>query len=611
MFIRGFIFFCFCVIINLSLTIKSPLIVFKWEGIQLKLIYSLRFRLISTFLISTIIPIIIIMFVFLSYYKQQVQNESNLLINNTLKSISQNISTYLFELQNITTFLFYDKNVVSILENEIETGQNYTTQISGIDESLSLTSYLKLFKKYLLSIIIINEDGSIRYINRNQNTILVDNYSFADQDWYKQANLQEGFPVFIGNHQPEYFSFSTNTNTFSVIRVTRPPNINYKKIAIITDTDTAYFEDIFSNLKFSSPSLSLILDGEGKLLYSTHPVSKDILEQLNNNSEFVEEDKVTYNVFTESIVPYNCRVVVLVSDIELQQKLNWIFKFCISVALITMGLTFLIFIFMSKNIISSFEEMTAVMGQVKKGNLNSRCTTKGNDEMSVLKHSLNSTIIKLDEYITKEYRLILSQRNAEYLALQSQIQPHFLYNTLNGFIGLNRLGEREILENSILNLTGMMRYTLENEDTATVEQEFEFVNKYCELQKLRFDGRMNLKISYDEDIKSFKLPKLLLQPLVENCILYAVEPSDEPCNISITAHKIIQNNNCYIQIDIDDDGMGFDPNKINSKKGIGIYNVQKRLKLSYPNSLFIIESTYSHGTYVGITIPIEQDVRQA
>ena len=99
--------------------------------------------------------------------------------------------------------------------------------------------------------------------------------------------------------------------------------------------------------------------------------------------------------------------------------------------------------------------------QLEKGDLKSSINIEGRDEISKLAKALDNMAYRLDDLIDREYKAALSKRNAEFNALQSQISPHFLYNTLNGLLGLNRLGKQETLEKSIIALTSLLRYTLD------------------------------------------------------------------------------------------------------------------------------------------------------
>jgi two-component system, sensor histidine kinase YesM len=216
-------------------------------------------------------------------------------------------------------------------------------------------------------------------------------------------------------------------------------------------------------------------------------------------------------------------------------------------------------------------------------------------------------ISQLNIMIDREFRAALNQKNAEFRALQSQIQPHFLYNTLNGFIGLNRLGDRKGLEKAILGLSGMLRYILDKGDWTTVKEELHFLQKYCDLQKLRFTERLHVQIQCNPEVEQWKVPKLLLQPLAENAIIHGVEPIERPCIVTIEAKGDKLADESYLLISIRDNGIGFDL-KIDSceNNSIGINNVKERLKISFPSAQFEIKSQLGTGTEIEIRIPEEE-----
>lgn len=205
-----------------------------------------------------------------------------------------------------------------------------------------------------------------------------------------------------------------------------------------------------------------------------------------------------------------------------------------------------------------------------------------------------------------KYKELLEKREAEYQALQSQIHPHFLYNVLNGLVGLNRLGDKKSLENAIFALKGMLRYTLEQNGWTTIAEEFQFLTKYCDLQKIRFQERLAVGIHYDEDVANFKIPKLLLQPLVENAIIHGIEPLDRPGRLDVSARLIGNNNSSALGIYIVDNGTGFLQEAGENRKHIGLSNVQERLLIAFPKASLDIQSRIGLGTKVGIEIDREE-----
>ncbi len=210
------------------------------------------------------------------------------------------------------------------------------------------------------------------------------------------------------------------------------------------------------------------------------------------------------------------------------------------------------------------------------------------------------TGLTLDNHF--KYLELIGKGEAEYQALQSQVQPHFIYNILNGFIGLNRLQARDELEKAILELKEMLRYTQDSRSWATLEEEFAFVGNYCELQKLRFDERLSYTLEFDEAAKGIKVPRLILQPIVENAIIHGIEPSEAgEGHLLVRAFFSMEGTERLLTVSVRDNGVGFDIDTLKEREHIGIGNVRKRLVYSYPGARFSVHSTIGQGTEVTIT----------
>jgi two-component system sensor histidine kinase YesM len=277
----------------------------------------------------------------------------------------------------------------------------------------------------------------------------------------------------------------------------------------------------------------------------------------------------------------------------------------ILISLVGFLISILFYNYFARRFISDpINKMMQVMKDAETGNLEARFIPNSITEINSMGVSLNDMIQQLNNHINTEYKLVLQQKNAEYRALQSQIQPHFIYNVLNGFFALNRLGKREVLEKSIMDLTGMLRYTLSIDEKTTIREELSFIEKYCALQKLRFEERLRYEISTEEGLEECSIPRLLVQPLVENAVKHGVEPLIRRCSVQIIVNKLIIDGNNFLRILVRDDGAGFDKNR-NHKESIGILNIKERLSLISAKSRFSISSSPGEGTDVSILIPME------
>jgi sensor histidine kinase YesM len=205
-----------------------------------------------------------------------------------------------------------------------------------------------------------------------------------------------------------------------------------------------------------------------------------------------------------------------------------------------------------------------------------------------------------------KYKELLEKREAEYRALQAQIQPHFLYNILNGLVGLNRMGDARSLESALFSLKDMLRYILDSDRWTSVADELAFVARYCELQRLRFADRLTVRIHHDAQASRCRIPKLLLQPVVENAVIHGIEPLDRPGLLTVEASLAVENGRKVLCITVADDGIGFLSGGTDGEERIGLANVRERLRIAYPDSRLFLESNPGAGTRISIEIP---DVR--
>jgi len=208
--------------------------------------------------------------------------------------------------------------------------------------------------------------------------------------------------------------------------------------------------------------------------------------------------------------------------------------------------------------------------------------------------------LTIDNYF--KYQELLERRDARYQALQSQVQPHFLYNVLGVILGLNRSGEKEKITDTVSALKDMLRYIQSQNSWTSLEEECQFIEQYCLLQKIRFGDRISYTISIDEKARHFQIPRLLLQPLIENSIIHGIEPLENSGELFVKCESTRIRGEKGITVQIHDNGIGFDSENMDRKMNVGLLNVQQRLKIAYPESIFSIESKLGEGTTVRIDI---------
>ncbi|MBO9499925.1 MAG: histidine kinase [Novosphingobium sp.] len=232
---------------------------------------------------------------------------------------------------------------------------------------------------------------------------------------------------------------------------------------------------------------------------------------------------------------------------------------------------------------------------------------------SALYFGINFYLI-VEQQIDQMQALESQASHAQLAMLRYQLNPHFLFNTLNSISTLVLLKQTERANVMLSRLSSFLRYTLANEPTAhvTLSQEVETLKLYLEIEKMRFDERLRPHFDIDPRASKARLPSLLLQPLVENAIKYAVTPQEEGADITVTARLAGER----VQIAVSDTGPGLIEAKTRPSlsTGVGLANIKERLAQAYgPDHRFEARSNPGKGFSVEIEIPfqVEQPNREA
>ena len=573
----------------------------------MKFTKSLRVKLSILYLLTIVVPLVIIVFALPDYYENLITQNSQTLTHATLDSLSRNIDLYLEDLDNLTLAPYLNDDVMNALEVKAFDRASASQKLVAVQAlNSTLPIMLSNTRQDILSTIVLPVDNSVFVAARYNPASPVPGYQFTQQAWYKAAWAAKGDVVFVNPHPQDYLLTPIAPQVFSVARRINDPNNPERALAIImADADTSILQNIVSGIRLNVSSIIAIVGSNKRLLYSSQPVSTQVVQAIARRQSIIQDAKDTYIPDSNSTNLAHWSVVILLSRSEIEAQLRWMY---IAGGLFAIGglcVTLLLFFVLSRWIITPFQHLMQAMKSVQEGNLQTRFIVKGEDEIAHLGNAFNTMITRLNEMIEREYVMTLKQRNAEYRALQSQIQPHFLYNTLNGFIGLNRLGERKTLEKAIIALSGLLRYVLSNEQQVTIKEEFVFLRLYCDLQALRFREKMTCVLHYEDALADFKIPKVLLQPLVENAIIHGIEPADHPCQLRICAAavKTGAGEKTVFRILVEDDGLGFASQTTAAGSGLGLSNVRERLKMAYEKASLTISSEPGNGTRVMIEIP--------
>ncbi|WP_086074797.1 sensor histidine kinase [Paenibacillus camerounensis] len=234
------------------------------------------------------------------------------------------------------------------------------------------------------------------------------------------------------------------------------------------------------------------------------------------------------------------------------------------------------------------------------------------DEIGYLHKRFNSMIRNIEQLIDDNYKKQIVIKDTEYRALQAQINPHFLYNTLNSINWMARMRSDEVISTMVESLSQLLRGAMDNKRTmVTVREELELITSYMYIQKVRYGKRIDFSTEVDSGAMDSLIPKFALQPVVENAVYHAVDQTAGVCHITI--HSEAVNNGRDLVFAVSDDGPGIGADYLERLRsldyeakgtGIGLRNIHERLQLAFGGEYGIgMESEPGKGTCVRITIP--------
>jgi len=364
------------------------------------------------------------------------------------------------------------------------------------------------------------------------------------------------------------------------------------------------------------------LNSAKKYLDNLETYTDRIIENLQQgnryevNMEIWENDiQIVTSLVRETIFQY-----ISYETGEMQQthrEYQQFFKKLIIISVIAFvlisGLTVFLSYQIPRSITKPLQKLTEVTGQVAEGNLSVRSDIHTGDEAGVLSDSLNTMIDKINELLEQVTTEQVRLRKAEFELLQSQINPHFLYNTLDAIIWLAEAGEQKKVVSMVRSLSEFFRTSLNRgKDIISVREELLHVRSYLEIQQVRYQDILNYDIDVPAELGNYMIPKITIQPLVENALYHGIKNKRGSGHIHIRGSR--QEN--FLVIEIEDDGIGISKERLwqvndgirkkilTGKDIYGLYNVNERIRLNFGEAYGInILSTYGEGTLVRILLP--------
>ncbi len=560
------------------------------------------------FLICAVVPLILNTSLNIVLYSVRLSDDNRQKYDNVLSSLGNNIESHLSELERLTLSPYQYDDMTKLYtyaqkkgspDYSLSTWNQLVIQYEAVSTRLTaLTSPSILGFVYIP----LSEDSDTCYVYQRKlcriNECVSSDVSI--DRWLPTLPYSYKYTTYCPPHTVSYYQKQEELSVISLIKPIHDFDSRQTTGILKVDSSIDFFEELFAELTLSDATSITLATKDGEFIYSTNPSEgKKVLDAYQKN---------------RSQAGIVCNYTLAKSGWQLLYSVSyWEFYKPIINALgvsllLSLGL-FLISVWNYRRISAQFtkplQNILSTMHKAKQGNLLARADTSlpMNHEFEQITIQLNHMIESLDEHIKKEYMAVISKKNAQFQALQAQINPHFLYNTLNNFVALNRIGEKKLLEDSIIQLTRIFHYTCSNSAETTLEDEFTFLEHYLFLQKIRFEDRLSFSLSLDERTRSFKIPRLLIQPLVENSIVHGLEGSECLAKVEVNASLIhLPGIGDCIFLAVIDNGCGFDKKKLKLNNSVGLLNITERLQLFESESFFEIHSAI--GGYTGNYIVI-------
>lgn len=588
---------------------------------------NIRYKLFLIYLLSISVPIII--FGTISYQMSSHIIESDYIkykerIN---RQIIENIDDNINNLK---------KQSMAVYTNHDEILYILNTNTDKLDVKY-LEAYKKVYKNFvsilqsspdLFGITLISLEGEVKfYCNRQVGQINLTRV--RDEPWFRATLRKKGFPILRAPHHNE---FDIDKNI--VISISRAVvNLYNDRICgvLIFDQSIHQFSRFFANLETEPGEIITVYGGDGKLIYSNANLSGkvygdifNVFRQRTPPARFVLSGQPMLAKFNQS-AETGWTVISLTPRETLQKKSHFIREINYYLILILILFTFVISIVASTLITIPLNRLMASFKKLQGGDFTTSVPVKGRDELAQIGITFNNMVANIKSLIRQKFEMGLQRKQAELESLQSQINPHFLFNTLNSIKAVNERRDFVKTAAMIQNLSDIFRYSL-NRGVYIVKfgDELEHIKKYLEIQAFRFGDRYQVTYDIDREALDCQIPRLTLQPIVENALYHGLEPSIVDGRLQIAAQVVADRLIIYISnngIPISEAELANINNLLESNpdsqanqnpEKLGIYNVNARIKFHFGNEYGLkISSSPGSGTTVRITLPAAWAAKEA
>ena len=577
---------------------------------------SLRTRMVLSNIVVALIPFLIFSivsgFVFLDHAQKTAEEHSVQLIHQVSNSMDVYVETI--------------EKMVNYIQLELQDTPFFTMESEGASGWDSETAYIRSVlenvansHREVAGIFIATKEDL--YVSTGMSRISRD--PFQNERWYLEAaeNPEEIqlISVVTGRNIVTNRSYSID-DVFSLAKAVQDPETGEVLGVILLDIRHDIIQSSINGVTIGEKGFVFVMDQEDNIVYT--PVNGIVYRVNPKWVKAMEPMSVqiqggSYQIRSE-LSPYTgWRTVGVFSMDEVMSSVNTIVYILFTCVIISLVLVVIVSFKFSRTLTNPIFKLKRLMKQAESGDLTVRFNFQHNDEIGELGQSFNHMIARIDQLIQMVYVEQENKRTAEMKSLQEQIKPHFLYNTLDTISWMARDYDAEDIVRLVDALTNMFRIGLSHgKDIITVKEEITHVSNYLYIQKIRYKDKLNYVIHVDESLYAIEVPKLILQPLVENAIYHGVKAKRGGGTITITGVPEGEN----LVFTVQDNGAGMPQEKVeelnrrmsersvlDEQKSFGLFYIRERIQLCYGTGYGVhVESALGEGTRVTITLPLYQ-----
>ncbi|WP_099467196.1 cache domain-containing sensor histidine kinase [Konateibacter massiliensis] len=586
---------------------------------------KLRKKLIISYLLACVIPLMGACLIIYGVSVKNLQETSLELASAFSSQIVMNIDDFIEEYDRVTKTVLVDNDIIYKLDNN-----NEATVMERVNYQLDLRKImmrLTTLKPEIENICFLTSEDQFYQFN-NEGTF-ISKEILKEQKWLQDIVASKENLVITAVHDRSYCDRNQDGIVFTVGRKILDYSGSYAGVLLL-DLEPAGLIELSDEFLLTRNQYNIkisITDSNYGILYDSDVASGRITweEAKAENTPLLDnKQEKDYLILSNETKQGDLKVNVVIPKSSLLFKINRIGYVTGFAVLGCMVVIIIISSFFSKMITKPIGRLQKRMGQVEEGEYKELLQKESDDEIGSLVNSYNRMVLRIKALIEDVYIAEIKQKNARYLALKTQINPHMLYNTLESIRMKALVNGADEVADMIKILAKMFRTTLSDSTMPhKISDELEYAQNYIKLQNMRFQNLFSLEVKLDEKIQDVPVISMVLQPIIENSIKHGLRGRGIALHIVVTGELLNEN---AVAIQICDNGKGMPPErmeKINAllfmaevdklkleekdegkKAGIGLKNIAERIKLYYGDDYYLkVVKSGEDGTVVEICIP--------